>query len=166
MKTKREALAKEYIYEALFILMKKKDYRDITITDICEKAGVTRMSFYRNYKTKEDILREFVKTEVLSHFRGSDFNFDNYCSRENFVKLFNVMAENKEICVAFYKAGLIRVVHEQLNQDFLSMHNEGYDPYRFLFFTGGVLNIFLAWLANGEKETPEELADRLGEYFR
>lgn len=56
MKTKREALAEAYITEALLILIQKKNYRDISITEICAKAGVTRMSFYRNFRCKEDVL--------------------------------------------------------------------------------------------------------------
>ena len=61
MKIKREALVGAYITDALLLLMRKKDYKDISITEICEKAGVTRMSFYRNFESKEDILRGYIK---------------------------------------------------------------------------------------------------------
>ena len=51
MKVKREALVSAYITEALLILMKKEKYKDITITEICEKAGTTRMSFYSKFSS-------------------------------------------------------------------------------------------------------------------
>ncbi len=60
MKIKREALVGAYITDALLLLMRKKDYKDISITEICEKAGVTRMSFYRNFESKEDILKKWI----------------------------------------------------------------------------------------------------------
>ena len=49
-------LTKECILTALLRLMDEKNYNDITITDITNLAGVSRMAYYRNYKSKEDIL--------------------------------------------------------------------------------------------------------------
>ncbi len=68
MKIKREALVGAYITDALLLLMRKKDYKDISITEICEKAGVTRMSFYRNFESKEDILKKWT-TDVKNDIR-------------------------------------------------------------------------------------------------
>jgi AcrR family transcriptional regulator len=42
--------------EALFQLMGQKSFSQITVTDIAERAGVSRLTFYRNFETKEDIL--------------------------------------------------------------------------------------------------------------
>ena len=58
MKTDNSAhkLAIDCIYEALIRLMNKKQYQDITITDITKKAGVSRMAYYRNYTDKDEIL--------------------------------------------------------------------------------------------------------------
>ena len=54
METKE--FTKNCIMDALIQLMHTKDYNDITITDITKRAGVSRMSYYRNYKSKDDIL--------------------------------------------------------------------------------------------------------------
>ncbi len=48
--------AADYIYQALVELMDKKPYDQITVTDIVKKAGVSRMTFYRHYRDKDDIL--------------------------------------------------------------------------------------------------------------
>ncbi len=88
MKIKREAFVNEYITEALLMLMKKKAYKDITITEICTKAGVTRMSFYRNFESKEDILRRWI-TDITDRFLTvSGISYKNDSPREYFVKLF------------------------------------------------------------------------------
>ena len=60
MEEKKEGRASDYILEALLILIRKKDWQDISITEICEKAGVTRMSFYRSFTGKEDVLRKQI----------------------------------------------------------------------------------------------------------
>ena len=43
---KKNTMTKECIFTALLILMEKKPYEEITITDIAKKAGVSRMSYY------------------------------------------------------------------------------------------------------------------------
>lgn len=43
---------KHCIMEALLQLMHTQEYDDISITDITKRAGVSRMSYYRNYNSK------------------------------------------------------------------------------------------------------------------
>ena len=61
-KTTDHTLVKECIFTALILLMEQQDYDKITITDITKKAGVSRMTYYRLYSSKEDILlQQFSK---------------------------------------------------------------------------------------------------------
>jgi len=54
-------LVKKCIVDALLLLMNEKDFDEISITEICNKAGVSRMAYYRNYYTKKDIIIEYLK---------------------------------------------------------------------------------------------------------
>ena len=47
---------KRNIVRALIELMQKKNYSDISVSEITALAGVSRISYYRNYDSKEDIL--------------------------------------------------------------------------------------------------------------
>ena len=49
-------ISKDYLSKALLLLMEKKEYTAITVKDIAEKAGVSRLTFYRNFDSKEHIL--------------------------------------------------------------------------------------------------------------
>ena len=53
------SLVKDCIFTALMLLMEQKDFDDITITEIAKKAGVSRMTYYRTYSSKEDILIQY-----------------------------------------------------------------------------------------------------------
>ncbi len=44
----------QQIEEALFSLLQKKPYTEISIAEITRKAHVSRTSFYRNYSQKND----------------------------------------------------------------------------------------------------------------
>ena len=49
----------KFIFEkTLFTLLEKKNYHDITINEICDVAKKAKMTFYRYYKDKEQLLAE------------------------------------------------------------------------------------------------------------
>jgi AcrR family transcriptional regulator len=48
-----------WIIDALMILMDKKPYNEITVSDIVQKAGIARQTFYRSYDNKDDVLLQF-----------------------------------------------------------------------------------------------------------
>ena len=56
----RNAYVVEHLTGALLELLKERPLADISISQLCEKAGVGRTSFYRNFQEKEDILRARV----------------------------------------------------------------------------------------------------------
>jgi len=49
-------LVKLRIARALTKLMEKKNFSDITVTEIVQTAGVARASYYRNFTSKEEVL--------------------------------------------------------------------------------------------------------------
>ena len=51
----------ESLTEALLQLMEKKPFSEISVSELCMKAGVGRMSFYRNYSSVRDILSDILR---------------------------------------------------------------------------------------------------------
>jgi AcrR family transcriptional regulator len=49
------------IVEALLRLMKKIPYNKISVSDIINKAGVSRQTFYRHYESKDDVIRRILE---------------------------------------------------------------------------------------------------------
>ena len=58
------AYIKENLFSALLELMKEKDFSDIRIQDIAKRAGVSRVSYYRNFTSKEDVLESYMNEET------------------------------------------------------------------------------------------------------
>lgn len=161
MKIKREALVDVYITEAFLLLLKKKEYKKISITEICKKAGVTRMSFYRNFESKEDILLKKVRYVTDSFLKESSISYKNDTISSYFVKLFTHMQQQKELCAALNKAGLIYVIKDEFDRVFLNTYKQEYDEYKSLFLAGGIYNVFLFWFLNDCRDNPQILAERL-----
>ena len=165
MKTKRESFAADYITDALLILMKQKNYKDITVTEICEKAGVTRMSFYRSFKTKDDILKRWFDSVFSRYLVENNFDFKNV-SRELLIDLFTFQGQYGEAYLAMYDSGLFYdFVKEQLEKDIADHPKDISDIYRSYFLTGGMYSVFILWLKSGQKESPSEIADKLEKYL-
>ena len=56
---------------ALISLLKKKSFDYITVSEICETAGVNRSTFYLHYETVGDLLDEtarYLLNDFLSYF--------------------------------------------------------------------------------------------------
>lgn len=57
----RAKQTKETILEAFLSLMTEKPVREITVSEICERAGLNRTTFYKHYRSTEDILGEMER---------------------------------------------------------------------------------------------------------
>ena len=69
---KRQAQArktKKRIYNTSLTLMAKNGFENVTISDISKKAGVSVGSFYRYYKSKEDMFFEIYR-DIDEHFEN------------------------------------------------------------------------------------------------
>ena len=161
MKIKRDAFVDEYIMDALLLLIRKKEYKDISITEICERAGVTRMSFYRNFESKEDILKKWITRVTDDFLSESGISYKEDPAADYFIKLFTHMEKHKDICQALYRAGMIHMVKDEFDRVFITIHKGEYDDYKSYFLAGGIYNVFLLWLINGCREKPKEIAARM-----
>ena len=55
-----------YIVTGLLRLMRRMPYESIKITDIVREAGVSRMTYYRHFKSKSDVLVSLVEYIIRS----------------------------------------------------------------------------------------------------
>lgn len=55
---------KNKLFETAIGLIKEKGYDSVTISEICEKAGVAKGTFYVHYKSKEDIIKESYYSDM------------------------------------------------------------------------------------------------------
>ena len=62
---------KNYIVTGLLRLMRKVPYERIKVTDIVREAGVSRMTYYRHFKTKSDVLASLIDYIIKDVIHGS-----------------------------------------------------------------------------------------------
>ena len=59
---------KESITIALLDLMRKKSFSEIRVTEIVKLAGVGKTSFYRNFESREDVLKKYINRLYSDYF--------------------------------------------------------------------------------------------------
>ena len=91
-------LSKECIVSAILQLIKDKPLSSISVSELCSKAGVSRMTFYRNYDSIEDI---FVKqlNEIFEEYKSDDIaqNTEGFYSDEaHLIHYFNYIYTHRD----------------------------------------------------------------------
>lgn len=146
---------------ALFLLMKKKPFSEITITELCKKANFSRKTFYDNFAKKEDLLKHLAEDIALGFHYTDD--------RSGFLHIFEYLYELREwislliennlwdSVIADVTALLLPLIQ---NRDWHAIL-ENYDnmlPYYFEFINAGLLRLIYLWYQEDFKSEPAKLA--------
>ena len=162
MRSESNRFVKDCITTAFIELMKVHDYNAITITDITRKAGVSRMAYYRNYSSKEDILNKYMDEVGISiHEKISKMNtrdeIHNY-----YVALFEQLGAYRDLGVTIYRAHLGELILANINKymslTFRPENETAASRYRHLYLAGAFYNVFIEWLKSGMRDDINELA--------
>lgn len=161
MNNKRELSVAQYITNSLFELMKVKPYNDISITEITDKAKVNRVSFYRNFTSKEDIIIKWISSTTDKFLNSSNINYKTDSYLEYFTKLFTHLEKYKQEATLIYKADLFHLLKNEFDNKLINIHKKEYTNYKSYFLAGGIFNVYYFWLINGCKESPHQVAEKL-----
>ena len=160
---------KECIKTALLSLMAGKIFEQITVTEIIERAGVSRGGFYRNYKTKEDVLQEICEGlfQYILEFVTEHKIFEN--PRQWYIDFFRTIAENQDAYQLLMNAQAPKNVVLKFDEGRilreLQRDESVLEHYRAVVLAKGLAEISLVWVKNGMQETPEEMAEMMLEIY-
>ena len=158
-------LTREAIRTALIMLIHAKKYEKITVTDIINRAGVSRSGFYRNYQTKDEVLDE-ISSEIKSLVLGDkpDVSMDLH---ERYLYIFRAVGQGKgslELLLGANIPPAMTLKLESYFEDVLHGQNAR-TTYYYSGLLSSLLTIVVLWYKGGMKESPEEMADLMGEMF-
>ncbi len=157
---------KDCLFEALMILMRRKDYREITVTELTKVAGVSRMAFYRNYHSIDAIITDYMEEHLFgSLFNiGQDHRPEEYDLRERVRTSFSFFFEHKELLTNLHTADLENLIFDILDECFRGtyrfvMNDLGfYSDYEISALVGLVYKILIDWARNGMQESVDDMA--------
>lgn len=72
-KTQRNRFTRMCMGDALVNIMQQKAYDKISVSDIVKKAGVSRMTYYNYYETKDELVKDYIE-EITSLYLEEEKN--------------------------------------------------------------------------------------------
>lgn len=148
------------IADALFSLMKRKPFQQITVTEICEEAAIGRKTFYRNFELREDVIDFWLDLRCAEYEKDLlpvplEEKLYYHCA---FLKKYN------DDLITLYQNGLHPMVENKFSiflPDTMPIWSE--DPveqeYRSQYIVAGIEPIVRVWVIRGFQETVEEIVE-------
>lgn len=165
----RHTESKLKIKRALLVLLKKKDFNKISITDITRYANVNRGTFYLHYLDKFDLIEKIVdevKTKLYSILINENKLSNEEALNEALVyiqseyKLFQTL-ENGSAATIFdeaeYFLSELFLRDSSFKKELIKNHKIPED-YLIKSFCSAVTAIVIQWINNDCTESPDEIS--------
>lgn len=165
---RRRRQSVERIEKVFIDLLQTKELNEISVSDICKRAGLNRTTFYANYTDiygLADSIRDKLENEVSEVYQeeiNTGFNSNDY------LKLFKHIKANQLFYKTYFKLGYdnnyriitydVNLAQEHFQNRFIEYHIE--------FFKVGITKIIKMWIENGCQESPEDMFEIIKSEYR
>ena len=168
-KTEQSAKRQREIEYCLFEMLKKKNYEDITITELCERLDMPRKAFYRYFDSKDDSLLALIEHK-MHDYSGFDCNENKKrTAKDELENFFLFWYENRELLEMLDKNRLIPRLFESAanfpindfvnTERYLPNDDEWTKGIIFRFVTCGLVFEAINWYREGFKTSIADLAE-------
>ena len=153
----KNTYVKKQITAALLALLREKPLSAISISELTSKAEIGRVSFYRNYQSMEDILKQ--ESDRLIKEWGRLYESNPESSPETlFPSLFDFYRDHKEFYTTLYDAGMSSIMMETIiNTIHITPEMQNLEAYMKSFWAYGIYGWMIEWIRRGMQESGNEL---------
>lgn len=155
--------SREMIADALFQLMRRKSFEQISVTEICEEAAIGRKTFYRNFELREDVIAfrlDRMVEEYEEEIEG--LSFEGQLRHH-----FEYVQKHQDIFITLYKnnlnwmsSGRFSILLPKTMP--VWSENEVEQEYRSGYIMAGIQAVQRIWIERGCRESIDEIVDIIG----
>ena len=146
--------------DSLIELMTERDFKNISVKDITERADLNRGTFYNHYTDTYDLLQK-MESDVLADFQDM---IDNFLCLLLYIKrgqkIARILFENSASSDFVYR------FHQLISDNGTAIFKKQYPgiddvslSYFIEFITFGLTGVLRCWINNGMKESKEKIAE-------
>lgn len=153
-------ITRKCIQEALIFLMQRKNYADISVTDIVKKAGVSRTAYYRNYKSKDDVLENYVNEIIITIYKAMN-KFDYDLKEYDFwLTMFENLIDYADKLKLLFCNGFSEKIENGLYRSTIAEYKTVTESDKYIerFWSGAICSIIKQWVNDNMKEPPQTMA--------
>lgn len=155
----RNSYVVTHITDAFLELLKYKPINEISITDLVDKAGVGRASFYRNYECKEDILKVHINN-LFREWTDKVQKNDGIPLSEQMRIMIAHFEKHRDFYAVLNERGLIYMLKDAVVGIFCpNPECEKIQAYASAFVSYTLYGWIDIWFQRGMQESADEIAE-------
>lgn len=149
------------IGEAIVSLLKNTELKQLKVLNVVQKAGFSRMTFYKYYASPKAALEDYLNI-IISEYLIQDQSDDArvYLTYDHILSALLFFDQYRDFFLVMKEQGLYDILIDSVNA-FLEEHmrtREDISIYKRYAYAGGFLNCFLLWEESNKKESAEDVA--------
>ena len=167
--------------KALLSLLEKKPFEYVTISELCEEAGVNRSTFYLHYENTADLLQEATAyvldnftsyfsvdmESITSKYANCDLQELNFINEKYLHPYLLFIIENQRLFEAvlsqpttFDSKAIFQRLFDNIFKPILDRFHYPADEQKYvmMFYLNGITAIITEWLKDGCKKSIEEIS--------
>lgn len=120
---------------------------DLTVSKICKRAGVSRMAFYRNFESIEQVLYDYYQPKIKETFDIIRQTSEDNIKTNHQLLFFEKF--NKDLYLAEsqgYESTLQQIFTEEIEKFYSYLNN----PYFTTFMAAGVYAVWRRWIMSNQ----------------
>ena len=166
--SRRVTMTKWLIKDALIAMLEETPLSNITITALCEKADVNRVTFYKYYRDPGDVLIDIGDAilEKVTRSGEEELSGEDNKLHHDVRALVDFVAENDKM----FKIILVNADDDGFNGRLLKysldMYEERYDAgdkefdhYRYMYMLGGIMGVLRSWVKYDNSASKDKIVD-------
>lgn len=134
------------IATALLELLEKQPLPSLSVARVCQRAGVSRMAFYRNFQGLDQVLYERYKGLIAPVFAMVLRSFSFEEKRAVQARLFDLIGADM---VASVERGFEPIIRRIFEEEIRAFFEPARDEYWLAFASAGVYALWRKWLLDG-----------------
>ena len=152
-------ITKRALEQSLKNLLREKPLSKITVTDITEDCGISRMTFYYHFKDIYDLV-EWACMEDAAKALANKKTYDTW--QQGFIQIFHAVRENKVFVMNVYRC----VSREQVEKYLVPLTDQlimGVIAEQLIaqVYSYSFVGLMLDWIKDDMQAEPEPLVNKL-----
>ena len=169
-----ENQTKLWIINALLEQLERKDYSSITINMIVERAKLGRRTFYRYFKTKDEVI-EYITELLMDQFAKTIQKNGSSCQEEVALAYFEFWENYIDVLLLLKKAHLLYFIEDHLTELIANVAKKikhippemsqeeiaaAYEQYKYAFAIklAGFWKATILWCEETPRKSPKEMS--------
>lgn len=157
----RNAYVLEHVTASVLKLLQEKPLNDISVSEICDDAAIGRTSYYRNYESKEDIIKKYIRS-LIDEWNQAYKTEEDGSNAKLFGSFFQHLKDHADFFLLLKRRGLMHLfleVYIELNG--AKPEDENMGAYTKAFIAYGTYGWIEEWIARGMQESAETMTSLL-----